>query len=110
MPNEDTSIEIYNYDMGHFPETQDESDEIGQRIVAKQILAVKKLIAGAFQDVFHRNWDESFKVDCRHQAIGDKEIIFYKNRPFLELGEMEEDLAMKNGTQHLVINQSYQVL
>jgi len=109
MPNKET-IEIYAYDMGNFPETQDESTEIGQKIVAKQFIAVKKLIAGAFQDVFHKNWEESFMEDCKRLSVGDKEIVLYKNRPFVELGEMEEEFITKGGTQHFVINQSYKVL
>jgi hypothetical protein len=110
MQDKETSIEIADYDMGHFPETQEESTEIGMRIVAKQTLAVKRLIAGAFQDVFHVNWDESFVEDCQRVTQDDKEIIMYKNRPFIELGEMEEDFVTKGGTQHMVIKQCYKVL
>jgi hypothetical protein len=106
----DNTIEIAAYDMGHFPETQDESTDLGKAIVAKQFVAVKKLIAGAFQDVFHKNWEESFMKDCKRLPAGEKMIVLYKNRPFLELGEIEEDFVMKNGTQHLVFNQSYRVM
>jgi hypothetical protein len=106
----DQTVEIAAYDMGYFPETQDESTEIGKRMVAKQFIAIKKLIEGAFQDVFHKNWEESFMADCTRLPVDDKEVVMYKNRPFLELGEMEEDFAMKNGTQHLIINQNYRVL
>jgi len=105
-----SSIEIASYDMGYFPETQDESTEIGQKLVAKQFIAVKRLIAGAFQDVFHKNWDESFIPDCTRTTLDGKETVFYKNRPFLELGEMEEDFVVKNGNTHLVIKQTYKVL
>ena len=108
--SEEQTIEIATYDLGHFPETQEESTEEGEAKVAKQFIAVKKLIAGAFQDVFHKNWEESFMEDCRYHTVDEKEVILYKNRPFIELGEMTEDFTMKNGTQHIVINQSYRVL
>lgn len=110
MQNKKNTIEIAAYDMGYFPETQDESTELGQKIVAKQFIAIKRLIAAAFQDVFNKNWDESLMEDCKRVSLDNKETIFYKNRPFLELGEVEEDFVMKNGTQHLVFNQSYKVL
>ena len=106
----DNTIEIAAYDMGHFPETQDESTEIGQKLVARQYLATMELIAASFQDVFHKNWDDSCMADCQRLPGDGKEIVMYKNRPFLELGEVEEDFVMKNGTQHLVFNQSYKVL
>jgi len=103
-------IEIAAYDMCHFPETQDESTEIGHQLVAKQIVAVKSLIAAAFQDVFHKNWEERFTIQCERMQIDGKDVLFYRNRPFLELGEMEEEFKMRNGAQHLVFTQSYQVL
>jgi len=105
------TVEIAAYDMGYFPETQDESTEIGKTLVSKQFIAIKKLIAGAFQDVFHKNWNESYMEDCARLPISDgREIVLYKNRPFLELGDMEDSLEMKNGTQHMVISQAYRVL
>ena len=104
------TVEIAAYDMGYFPSTQEEADERGKGMVAKQFIAIKKLIAGAFQDVFKKNWQEACMADCKRLPDGDKEIVFYKNRPFLELGEMVEDFGMKNGSQHIIINQSYRVL
>lgn len=103
-------IEIAAYDMAKFPETQDESTELGQQIIANQFIVTKGLIAGAFQDVFHKNWEDSYMEDCQRISQNDRIIVMYKNRPFLELGEMQEEFGMKNGTPHLIINQIYKVL
>ena len=110
MPDKETKVEIAAYSLEHFPKTQDESTELSRAKVAKQYRTTMMLIEGAFQDVFRKNWDDSFRADCRYISQGDKQVMFYKNRPFIELGDFEESFEMKNGTQHMVISQSYRVL
>jgi hypothetical protein len=107
-------IEIAAYDMGRFPDTQEESDELGLDIVQKQMTALNNAIGGAFMTVFGQpitdvKLDQIMRVSKVGDGIG-KETLIYQGTPFLELGEMEEEFAERDGRRHMIINQKIKVL
>jgi hypothetical protein len=107
------SVEIAAYDTGKFPETQEESTELGMDIVQKQTTAINQVISGAFIIVFGKPiTDVKLTEIVREGKAGPDaaETLTYEGTPFLELGEMEESFEEKNGTEHMIINQKYRVL
>ena len=108
------TVEIAAYDMGRFPETQEESDVIGMDIVERQTKALLEVIAAAFLAVFGEpitdiRLENVMRVSKTGDGIGNETLV-YNAAAFLELGEMEESFEDRDGSRFMIINQKYRVL
>ena len=115
QPRDDINdVVIAQYSLGYFPETQEESTKMGQEIVAKQTIAINRLIGVAFEQVFGRMFDDSLLPECTRVQMGNipdgKQLLMWNNNPFLELGEIEEEFKDVDGVPHIVFSQQYRVL